>query len=48
MAKPSPYSWFFPWILNSTSISQFVAVRGTLEKSHPVCDGWSEVRRMYL
>jgi hypothetical protein len=25
--------------LNSTSTSQFVAVNGTLEKSHPVCDG---------
>ena len=28
--------------------SQFVAVRGTREKTHPCCDGRSEVRRMYL
>jgi hypothetical protein len=28
--------------------SQFVAVKGTREKSHPSCEGRSEVRRMYL
>ena len=28
--------------------SQFVAVNGTREKSHPSCEGRSEVRRIYL
>jgi hypothetical protein len=28
--------------------SQFVAVKGTLENSHPSCEGRSEVSRMYL
>jgi hypothetical protein len=28
--------------------SQFVAVKGTRENSHPSCEGRSEVSRMYL
>lgn len=48
MAKPSPNRLPCPWILNSTKISQFVAVRGTLEKIQPSREGLSDASRMYL
>ena len=48
IANPSPCRLPAPCMANSNSISQFVAVRGTRENSHPFCEGRSAASRIYL